>query len=79
MAQLGPTVEIRAIAVVNDHGVPCSPCGACRQVIDEFGDEKRLVMRAVGSELFDLPRVIGVVFKLAVGRTLCPGCRGEDK
>ena len=30
-------VKIRALAVVNDHDVPCSPCGACRQVIAEFG------------------------------------------
>jgi cytidine deaminase len=37
VAQLGPKIEIRAVCVVNDHGVPCSPCGACRQVIYEFG------------------------------------------
>jgi cytidine deaminase len=37
VAALGPKVEVAAIAVVNDHGVPCSPCGACRQVIYEFG------------------------------------------
>jgi cytidine deaminase len=37
VAELGPKVEIRAISVVNDQGVPCSPCGACRQVIYEFG------------------------------------------
>jgi cytidine deaminase len=30
-------VRINAIAVTNDHNVPCSPCGACRQVIAEFG------------------------------------------
>jgi cytidine deaminase len=30
-------VQIRAIAVVNDQGIACSPCGACRQVIYEFG------------------------------------------
>src|SRR5438270_13009849 len=30
-------VKIRAIAVVNDRNVACSPCGACRQVISEFG------------------------------------------
>ena len=30
-------VRIKAIAVTNDHNVPCSPCGACRQVIAEFG------------------------------------------
>jgi cytidine deaminase len=37
VAELGPKIEIRAVSVVNDHGVPCSPCGACRQVIYEFG------------------------------------------
>jgi cytidine deaminase len=37
VASAGPRLEIRAVAVVNDHGVPCSPCGACRQVIYEFG------------------------------------------
>jgi cytidine deaminase len=39
VAQLGPKLNIRAVAVVNDQGVPCSPCGACRQVIYEFGPE----------------------------------------
>ncbi len=39
VAQLGPTLELSAVAVVNDHGVPCSPCGACRQVIYEFGPD----------------------------------------
>ena len=39
VAQLGPKMKVRAIAVTNDHGVPCSPCGACRQVIYEFGPE----------------------------------------
>jgi cytidine deaminase len=37
IATHGPKLEIRAVAVTNDHGVPCSPCGACRQVIYEFG------------------------------------------
>jgi len=32
-------VRIKAIAVTNDHNVPCSPCGACRQVIAEFGSK----------------------------------------
>ena len=39
VAQLGPKIEIQAVAVVNDHGVACSPCGACRQVIYEFGPD----------------------------------------
>jgi cytidine deaminase len=29
--------EIVAVAVVNHRGLACSPCGACRQVIAEFG------------------------------------------
>jgi cytidine deaminase len=37
IAKDGPELEISAVAVVNDQGVPCSPCGACRQVIYEFG------------------------------------------
>src|SRR5271170_2763311 len=39
VAQLGPKIEIRAVAVANAQGVPCSPCGACRQVIYEFGPD----------------------------------------
>ena len=37
IAAAGPKLEIRAVTVVNAQGVPCSPCGACRQVIYEFG------------------------------------------
>jgi cytidine deaminase len=39
VAQLGPKIEVQAVAVANDHGVACSPCGACRQVIYEFGPD----------------------------------------
>ena len=39
--------ELVAVVVVADSGVPISPCGACRQVLAEFGDpELRLVGRA---------------------------------
>ena len=37
VAAEGDTMKIKAIAVVNAHNVSCSPCGACRQVIWEFG------------------------------------------
>jgi cytidine deaminase len=37
VASLGSKMEIEEIVVVNNHNVPCSPCGACRQVIYEFG------------------------------------------
>jgi len=39
IAKDGPELEISAVAVVNDHGVPCSPCGACRQRMREFAGE----------------------------------------
>ncbi len=39
VAEKGPKLEILAVAVTNARGVPCSPCGACRQVIYEFGPE----------------------------------------
>jgi cytidine deaminase len=35
----GSNVRIIAVAVVNDHDAACSPCGACRQVIAEFGPD----------------------------------------
>lgn len=37
VAQFGAKMKIRAIAIVNNQDAPCSPCGACRQVIYEFG------------------------------------------
>jgi cytidine deaminase len=45
VAKLGSGMRIRAIAVANNHGVPCSPCGACRQVIYEFGPEATVFFR----------------------------------
>ena len=39
VAAKGPGLEIVAVAVTNAQNVPCSPCGACRQVIYEFGPE----------------------------------------
>ena len=45
VAELGPKIEIQTIAVVNDQGVPCSPCGACRQVIYEFGPEATVLFQ----------------------------------
>ncbi len=45
VAQLGPEIEIRAVAVTNDHGVACAPCGACRQVIYEFGPDAVIFFR----------------------------------
>lgn len=45
VARNGPGWTIQAIAVVNDQNVPCSPCGACRQVIAEFGPEAIVIFQ----------------------------------
>lgn len=37
VAAEGAGMRLRAVAVVNRAKAPCSPCGACRQVIHEFG------------------------------------------
>jgi cytidine deaminase len=46
IAQTGPGMIIKAVAVVNDQEVPCSPCGACRQVIYEFGPDAIIVFQS---------------------------------
>lgn len=38
-------IEIKAIAIVNSQNIPCSPCGACRQVIWEFGQEAQIIFQ----------------------------------
>ncbi len=38
-------LEIRAVACLNRDGVPCAPCGACRQVIYEFGPNAVVIYR----------------------------------
>lgn len=43
MGEGNDTISIKAIAIVNSQNVPCSPCGACRQVIWEFGKEAQVI------------------------------------
>lgn len=43
--------DLVAVAVVNKDGVPCSPCGACRQVIYEFGPEAIVIFRAKSGQI----------------------------
>ncbi len=53
IAKSGPELAITAVAVVNDQNVPCSPCGACRQVIYEFGPDAMVFLsrtRTVGNK-----------------------------
>lgn len=42
--------EFTAIAIVCGTDNYCSPCGACRQVITEFGDDIKVIMANVKGE-----------------------------
>jgi cytidine deaminase len=48
VAAEGPAMRLRALAVLSDPECACAPCGACRQVISEFGPEAIVLYR--GSE-----------------------------
>lgn len=45
VAQEGEAMRIRALAVVNERNTPFPPCGACRQVILEFGPQAVVFFR----------------------------------
>ena len=47
ITQFGPQMRVRVIAIVNGLNAPCSPCGACRQVIYEFGPNAKVLFRGV--------------------------------
>lgn len=36
--------KFEAMVIIGDTNRPCSPCGACRQVISEFGEDIKIVM-----------------------------------
>ncbi|MDQ3921594.1 MAG: cytidine deaminase [Actinomycetota bacterium] len=40
--------KVRLIAIVSPNAAPCFPCGACRQVLHEFGCEDVVVFEATG-------------------------------
>ena len=65
VAALGPKIEIQAVAVANDHGVACSPCGACRQVIYEFGPDATIFFQgAAGPKQAHITQLLPEGFRL---------------
>lgn len=54
VAAEGTDMRIRAVAVANAQGVSCSPCGACRQFIYEFGPDA-VILFEFGGKLQQKP------------------------
>lgn len=48
-------LDLAAVAVVNRDGIPCAPCGACRQVIYEFGPRAIIIYRARSGQITETP------------------------
>jgi cytidine deaminase len=48
VAAEGPAMKLRAVVVLNSQTVPCSPCGACRQVLYEFGQQGIVIYQGQG-------------------------------
>jgi cytidine deaminase len=44
IAEHGPKIRLRAVAVANLNGAASMPCGACRQTLSEFGDDSTLIL-----------------------------------
>lgn len=66
VAQHGPRIRIVAVAVANVGDQPCSPCGACRQVMAEFMPPDGLILFA-----FDgAPQVLKLADLLPFGFSL---------
>jgi cytidine deaminase len=65
VASLGPKMEIEAIAIVNNHDAPCAPCGACRQVIYEFGPKATVYFQsAKGRKKLKITQLLPEGFRL---------------
>jgi cytidine deaminase len=65
VAQEGPEMRLKALAVVSDQPGPCPPCGACRQVIFEFGPDAVVIFQGPdGLEEVPIARLLPGAFSL---------------
>jgi cytidine deaminase len=53
---------IRLVAVASPNTAPCFPCGACRQVLREFGCEEVLVESATGIRRYSFEELLPHAF-----------------
>jgi cytidine deaminase len=55
VAQAQVPLVVRAVAVFTPTSFPSTPCGACRQVINEFGPDADIICVCVGPEQVNQP------------------------
>ena len=54
--------EIRLVAVFSPDAAPCFPCGACRQVLREFGCKEVVVEEAAGVRSYPFDEILPYSF-----------------
>ena len=54
--------EIRLVAIYSPDASPCFPCGACRQVLREFGCKEVIVEEAVGLRRYPFEEILPHAF-----------------
>jgi cytidine deaminase len=54
VAAEGAAMRVRAVAIWSRPERPCSPCGACRQVISEFGPDAIVLFQGPDNEVLEL-------------------------
>ena len=59
--------EFIAVAVIADREAPCSPCGQCRQTLNQFAPEMEVIMATTQSdevEIMSISELLPRAFKL---------------
>jgi cytidine deaminase len=59
--------EFSAVAVISDREAPCSPCGQCRQTLNQFAPEMEVIMATTQSdevEIMSVAELLPRAFKL---------------
>jgi cytidine deaminase len=65
VATEGSGMRIQAVAVATERDGPCAPCGACRQVIYEFGPDAMILFRGQsGTEQMAITKLLPEGFRL---------------